>query len=102
MQTGNTDYICKDDFCKACFQHAMAYGKFKDLAKRTQSYKVFRDKAFEIAINPKCGGYQRGLSSIIYLLKVTLKMKLHKINNLQISFMNQLLENWKEKSFFFI
>ena len=29
MQTGDTDYICKDDFCKACFQHAMAYGKLE-------------------------------------------------------------------------
>ena len=27
---------------KACFQHDMAYGKSKDLAKRTQSDKVLR------------------------------------------------------------
>ena len=32
----------------------MAYGKSKDLAKRTQSAKVLRDKAFKIAIDPKC------------------------------------------------
>ena len=31
----------------------MAYGKSKDLAKRTQSDKALRDKAFEIASNPK-------------------------------------------------
>ena len=37
----------------------MAYGKFKDLAKRTQSDKVLRDKAFEIASNPKNYGYQK-------------------------------------------
>ena len=36
-QTGNTDYIYKNDFDKACFQYDMAYGKFKDLNKRTQS-----------------------------------------------------------------
>ena len=30
----------------------MAYGKFKDLAKRTQSDKFLRDKAFEIGSNP--------------------------------------------------
>ena len=35
MQTGNTEYIYKNDFDKACFQHDMAYGKFKDLNKRT-------------------------------------------------------------------
>ena len=44
MQTGN--YIYKNDFDKAYFQHDMAYGKCKDLAKRTQSDKVLRDKAF--------------------------------------------------------
>ena len=34
---GNTDYIYKNDLDKACFQHDMAYGKFKDLNKRTQA-----------------------------------------------------------------
>ena len=66
MQTGNTDYIYKYDLDKACFQHDMAYSKFKDLAKRTQSDKVVRDKAFEIASNPKYDGYQRGSASIVY------------------------------------
>ena len=49
MQTGNTNYIHKNDLDKSCFQHNIAYGKFKDLAKRTQSDKVLRDKAFQIA-----------------------------------------------------
>ena len=40
----------------------MAYGKSKDLAKRTQADKVLRDKAFKIAIDPKYDGYQRGLA----------------------------------------
>ena len=66
MQTGNTDYIYKNDLDKACFQHDMAYSKFEDLAKRTQSDKVVRDKAFEIASNPKYDGYQRGSASIVY------------------------------------
>ena len=57
MQTTNTYYIYKNDLDKACFQHDMAYGKFKDLSKRTQSEKVLRSKAFKIAINPKYGGY---------------------------------------------
>ena len=51
---------------KACFQHEMSYGDFKDLKGRTQSDKVLKDKAFEIAINPKYDGYQRGLASIIF------------------------------------
>ena len=53
MQTGNTDFIYKNELDKACFQHDMAYGKSKDLIKITQSDKVLRDKAFKIASNPK-------------------------------------------------
>ena len=52
MQTGNTNLIYKNDLDKACFQHNIAYRKSKDLAKRTQSHNVLRDKAFEIANNP--------------------------------------------------
>ena len=65
-QTGNADYIYKNDLDKACFQHDMAYGKYKDLTKRTQSNKVLRDKAFEIASNPKYDGYQRDLASMVF------------------------------------
>ena len=43
----------------------MAYVKYKDLNKRTQSDKVLRDKFFEIANNPKYDGYQWGLASIV-------------------------------------
>ena len=35
IQTGNTDFIYRNDLDKACFQHDMAYGKSKDLTKRT-------------------------------------------------------------------
>ena len=44
----------------------MACGDFKDLARRTGSDKVLRDKAFNIAKNPKYDGYQRGLASMVY------------------------------------
>ena len=66
MQSGNTDFIYKNELNKACFQHDMAYGKLKDLVKRTQSDKVLRDKAFKIASDPKYDGYQRGLTSLVY------------------------------------
>ena len=33
MQTGNTDFIYRNDLDKACFQHDMAYGKSKGLKK---------------------------------------------------------------------
>ena len=66
MQTGDTDYIYKNELDKACFQHDVAYGKYKDLIKRTQSDKVLKDKAFVIANNPKYDGYQRGLATMVY------------------------------------
>ena len=59
MTTGNTGFIYKNELNKACFQHDMAYGKSKDLVKRTQSDKVLRDKAFKIASDPNYDGYQR-------------------------------------------
>ena len=68
MQTGNTDFIYKNGLDKVCFQHDMAYGKSKDLIKRTQSDKVLKDKAFKIASNPNYDGYQRGLTSVVYKL----------------------------------
>ena len=58
-QTGNTDFIYKNQLDKACFQHDMAYYKSKDLLKRTQSDKALKDKAFKIASNPIYDGYQR-------------------------------------------
>ena len=66
IQTENTDFIYKNELDKACFQHDMAYGKSKNLTKRTQLDKVLRDKTFKIASNPKYNGYQRGLASMVY------------------------------------
>ena len=66
MQTGNMDFIYKNELDRACFQHDMAYGKLKDLIKGTQSDKVLRDKAFKIASDPNYDGYQRGFSSMVY------------------------------------
>ena len=51
---------------KACFQHDVAYGKHKDLEKRKESDKALKDKALEIASNPKYDGYQQGLASMVY------------------------------------
>ena len=65
-EMGDTSYIYKNELDKACFKHDMAYGDFKDLAKRTASDKVLRDKTFNIAKNPKDDGYQRGLASMVY------------------------------------
>ena len=57
MLTGNTDFISRNELDKACFQYDVAYGKWKDLAKRTESDKVLRDRAFKIARDQKYDGH---------------------------------------------
>ena len=49
-ETGDLRYIYRNELDKAYFQHDMAYGDFKDLAKRTAADKILRDKAFNIQI----------------------------------------------------
>ena len=46
----------------------MAYGKYKELTKITQSDKALRNKAFKIASNPKYDEHRRGLASMIFKL----------------------------------
>ena len=65
-QTEDSRYIYKNELAKACFQHDMANGDFKDLKRRTAADNVLRDKAFSIAKNPKYDEYQRGLASRVY------------------------------------
>ena len=44
----------------------MTYGDFKDLKRRTAAGKVLRDKAFNIAKNPKYDGCQHGIAPMVY------------------------------------
>ena len=67
MQRETTNYIYKKDLNKPCFQQDMAYGWYKDFTKRTKSEKVLKDKAFEIASNPKYDGFERRLASMVYI-----------------------------------
>ena len=43
----------------------MGYGAFKNLPRRTASYKVLHDKVFSIANNLKHEGYQCALASMV-------------------------------------
>ena len=65
-RTGDTRYIYRNELDKACFQHDSVYADHKDLINRTEVDKVLRDKAYDIASNPKYDGYQRGLASMVY------------------------------------
>ena len=67
-ETRDSSYIYKNELDKAYFQHDMIYGDSKDSKRRTFSDKVLKDKAFDIAKNPKYDGYQRGLASVVYKL----------------------------------
>ena len=65
-EKGDTKYVYRNELDKVCFQHDMAYGDFKDLAKGKASAKFLRDKAFHIAKSPIYDEYQRGLASMVY------------------------------------
>ena len=65
-RTVDTRYIYRSELDKACFQHDSAYGDHRDLINRTEIDKFLRDKAYDIASNPKYDGYQRGLAGMVY------------------------------------
>ena len=65
-ETGDANYVYKNELDKACFFHDAAYSDSKDLTKRTVADKILKNKAFDIAKDPKYDGYQRGLASMVY------------------------------------
>ena len=65
-ETGDTNYIYKNELDKACFAHDAAYSDSKDHTKRTAADKIFKNRAFNIAKDPKYDGYQRGLAFMVY------------------------------------
>ena len=85
----------------------MAYGKCNDLSKKAESDRVLQEKDFTIASDPKYDGYERGLASMVCkfsdnksasLAEKSAKgsgIKSMSNRNLQIKFINQLLENLK-------
>ena len=108
-ETGDTNYIYKNELDKACFAHDAAYSDSKDLTKRTVADKILKNKAFDIAKDPKYDGYQRGLASMVYkcLMKnlqegvqstLILNLRL-KISNWLKNFINLLLENLKKEKY---
>ena len=64
--TGDANYVYKNELDKTCFAHDAAYSDSKDLTKRTVADKILRNKAFNIAKDPKYDGHQRGLASMVY------------------------------------
>ena len=56
----DTNYIYKNELDKACFAYDSAYSE-----KRTVADKILKNKAFDMAKDPKYDGYQRGLASMV-------------------------------------
>ena len=82
-ETGDSRHFYQNELDKACFQHDMANGDFKDSTRRTAS-----DKTFNIDKNPKYDGCQRSLASMVYkflirknILVVLLKFKICQTKN---------------------
>ena len=61
-ETGNLNYLYRNELDKACFAHDAAYSDSKDLAKD----KILKDRAYEIARNRGYYGYQRASASMVY------------------------------------
>ena len=106
METGNTFFIYKIELNKACFQHDMAYGKTKDLVKRTQLGRVLKDKTFRIASDPNDDGYQRVLASMVYKFFDKMSSESGIVNNQiinwQMNFINQLFEKLEKEKFIYL
>ena len=65
-ETGNLKHLYRNELDKACFAHDAAYSDSKYLAKITNSDKILKDRADEIARNCGYDGYQRTLASMVY------------------------------------
>ena len=85
--TADSRYIFQDELAKACFQHDMAYGDFKDSTRKTAPDKILRNQEFNIAKNPKYDRYQCGLASVVYkyfdkkILVMASKMRIFRTKN---------------------
>ena len=65
-ETSNLKYLYRNELNIACFAHEAAYCDSKDLAKRTISDKILKDRAYEIVRNRNYDEYQRALASMVY------------------------------------
>ena len=78
--TGDSQYIYENEQDKACSQHDMLYGNFKDLTRRIASDKILCDKAFNTAKNPTYDVYEHGLASMVYkffMKKLLIHVQIH-------------------------
>ena len=65
-ETGNLEYLHRNELDKACFAVDAAYSDSKGLAKKTISDKILKDRAYDIARNCGYDGYERALANMMY------------------------------------
>ena len=65
-ETGTLKHFYGNELDKACFAHDATYSDSKDLAKRTISDKILKDRAYDNARNRNFDEYQRALASMVY------------------------------------
>ena len=93
-ETGDSLCIYQNKLDKACFQHDMAYGDFKDLIRIATSDKILCNKVFNIAKNLKYDGYEPRFATMVSkffdkkLLAVVLKIRIYQNNDQQKSYTN--------------
>ena len=66
IETGDLEHLYRNELDKTFFAHDAAHSDSKDLAKRTISDNILKDRAYEIARNGNYFGYQRALAKMIY------------------------------------
>ena len=81
----------------------MAYGKSKDLAKKTQSDKVLRDKSFKLQVIQNMmvikEDYLQWFTRFLIKNLMEVVLLMNQIINWQMNFINQLLENLRKEKF---
>ena len=65
-ETGNLKHLYRNELDKSCFTYDAVYSERNDLAKRTISDKILKDRAHEITRNCGYDGYQTALTSIVF------------------------------------
>ena len=94
-ETRGSRYIYQNELDKACFLHDMAYGDSKDLSRRTAPDKLLRDKAFNIAKNPKYDGWISAWNYINGVSSFCKKYAIHKETGINFE-KNQLAEEFTQ------
>ena len=64
-ETGYLKHLCRNESDKIYFAHDAAYSDSKNSAKKVFSDTIYRDRAYEIAINCKYDGYRRSLVRMV-------------------------------------